>query len=296
MQVGFGIAAHEQAHASHVAHAGGFGHGGHNHPHMHAHVTHESDLRALASEHVHGHGHHHPHHHESVDNDEPHQEIREIMLPPADVSGSAMEGYGEAYDQFPKLLTPGAMLPHPILAPIYPRIPIPSEIMEEPLYVNAKQYHRILKRRQARAKLEAEHKIPKQRRAYLHESRHRHALRRARGNGGRFLTSKEKQKLLEEEKKDDQVHSSPSQNDTPQSDSTGHQQQEEQHQQRGNENENGSENENEMAQQQDEVSRETSTEQIKQENRARPLVESGNMSSLGEGENHHHHLPLAKGS
>lgn len=62
-----------------------------------------------------------------------------------------------------------------------------------PTYVNAKQYHRILKRRETRAALEDHYRKVAKRNVqpYQHESRHQHAMKRPRGKHGRFLTGDE---------------------------------------------------------------------------------------------------------
>jgi nuclear transcription factor Y alpha len=101
-------------------------------------------------------------------------------------NASAMMNHGRA-GVAPPQMPPAQAMQHPQS----PEMPS-GAVEESPLYVNAKQFHRILKRRVARQRLEEQLRLTsKGRKPYLHESRHNHAMRRPRGPGGRFLTAEE---------------------------------------------------------------------------------------------------------
>jgi len=97
-----------------------------------------------------------------------------------------------------KLPTPNPFASIPFYFPFLGtyRRPLPPELIEEePIYVNPRQYERIIKRRIQKASrgLKSDSMTPEKGKIkpYKHLSRHLHAKRRIRGKGGRFLSKEE---------------------------------------------------------------------------------------------------------
>ena len=91
--------------------------------------------------------------------------------------------------------------PH-LINPFAQKIPIKTLRNNEYIYVNSKQYSRILKRREARKKFynDNEDYLLCKKVKYHHESRHKHAMNRKRGKGGRFLSKDDIDLLYEKNK------------------------------------------------------------------------------------------------
>lgn len=136
----------------------------------------------------------------------PHQEAPQATVP-GQLPGATQ---GQAAQQFP---TPGlgsipnmaALMQHPAAAQYYAAAFASMASQHQagnigadptrPTFVNAKQYRRILKRRAAREVIEEYYRRQrsgaKRNRSYQHESRHKHACKRPRGPGGKFMTKVE---------------------------------------------------------------------------------------------------------
>ena len=80
--------------------------------------------------------------------------------------------------------------------PFIQKIPLKILNNNDYVYVNNKQYIRILKRRETRKKLNYKYNMINNEKKYIHESRHKHAMNRERGKGGRFLSKKEKEIIM----------------------------------------------------------------------------------------------------
>ncbi|KAK4142597.1 CCAAT-binding transcription factor (CBF-B/NF-YA) subunit B-domain-containing protein [Dichotomopilus funicola] len=120
-------------------------------------------------------------------NNIPQQRRLSQVASPGVPNAPTMLNHGAPRTAVPPPMTAGQQMPPPQSPEI-----ASGAVEESPLYVNAKQFHRILKRRVARQRLEEALRLTsKGRKPYLHESRHNHAMRRPRGPGGRFLTAEE---------------------------------------------------------------------------------------------------------